>query len=107
MLPKQNRLRSADFKKLRRACVSSSPHFIMRIARGAHPAAGKVAAVVSVKVAQTAVGRNLLRRRIYETVRSRLSFFGGAQMVIQAKQGASALSFKELQDELSSLVQRI
>lgn len=89
------------------ARVSSSPHFVIRITRSARPAAGKVAAVVSVKVAKTAVKRNLLRRRIYETVRSHLSFLRGAQIVIQAKQGAPALSFKELQGELSSLVQRI
>lgn len=89
------------------ARVLSSPHFLVRIARDIEPVGFRAAAVVSARVSRAAVERNLLRRRIYACLRPFLVFLQDARLVIQAKQGAAALSFKELQSELSELLRRI
>ena len=116
MLPKQNRLRSSDFKKLRGASVFHSPHFFIRIVRSveagkgrqltAH-SLGRAAAVVSTAVAKKAVERNLLRRRIYAILRTHPALLLNGITIIQAKKGAAALSFKEVQSELSALFARV
>jgi len=116
MLPSKNRLRSADFKGLRGARVFHSPHFFIRIARGAEtgkglqPVArplGRAAAVVSSAVAKKAVQRNLLRRRIYAVLRGRPEMLRSGLTIIQAKKGAPALSFAQLQGELSAVFRRV
>ncbi len=106
MLAKGNRLRSADFKEARAARGFNSPHFLFRIQRNETDTEAKIAVVVSVRVARTAVQRNLLRRRIYEILRSALPSLRGRSAVITAKQGAPALSFQELEYELSALLEK-
>ena len=71
------------------------------------PAAAKVAAVVSAKVAGTAVARNLLRRRILSLLRKGILGKSGFLLVVTAKRGAPQLSFKELSRELSGLLTQV
>ena len=92
---------------MRGARAFHSPHFFVRIKNGASSEGVKVAAVVSARVEKKAVKRNLLRRRMYEALRSHLPTLCGSRLVITAKKGAPALSFKELQSELSALLARI
>jgi ribonuclease P protein component len=107
MLSKSNRLHSVDFKLMRGTRAVHSPHLFARIARNAESEDGRAAAVVSSAVAKKAVTRNLLRRRIYEALRPHLPLPSGSRLAITAKKGAPALSFKELQSELSLLLARI
>ena len=112
MLPSKNRLRSADFKGLRGARVFHSPHFFIRIARGAESERelrppGRAAAVVSSAVAKKAVQRNLLRRRIYAVLHAHPNMLRSGVTIIQAKKGAPVLSFAQLQEELSAIFPRI
>ena len=91
---------------MRSARTIHAPHFFARIARSAESEDGRAAAVVSSAVAKKAVTRNLLRRRIYEALRPRLPLLSGSRLAITAKKGAPALSFAELQSELSALLAR-
>lgn len=102
MLPKAHRLRSADFKRLRGAPTFHSPHFLLRVKEVG--GAVKAAAVVSVKTGGGASARNLLRRRIYTALAGRVRRGAGFFLTITAKTGASTLSFKELNRELSGLL---
>lgn len=104
MLPKAHRLRSADFKRLRGARVFSSPYFLLRVKEAASTA--KAAAVVSAKAGGGAAARNLLRRRIYAVLAGRVRGGEGFFLTITAKGGAEALSFEELQRELSGLLEK-
>ena len=92
---------------MRAARAFHSLHFFVRIKNGAGSEGVKVAAVVSARVEKKAVKRNLLRRRMYEALRPRLPLLSGSRLVITAKKGAPALSFKELQSEISELLRRI
>ena len=65
------------------------------------------AAVVSSALAKKAVQRNFLRRRIYAILRAHPEMFLNRLTIIQAKKGAPALSFAQLQEELSAIFPRI
>ena len=103
MLPKAQRLTSADFTQFRGSRSSHSPHFILRVVRAGSETVTKVAAVVSTKVAKSAVARNLLRRRIYAVLAGSPTHLRGRLITITAKAGASDLSFAELKSELAAL----
>ncbi len=103
MLPQKNRLSSSDFKQRRSSRSFHSPHFQLRIGALAPDAPSQASAVVSLKVAATAVARNLVRRRVYAvldaSVRGKMGFF----ITITAKSGAAALPFAALEHELTTL----
>jgi len=63
------------------------------------------AAVVSKKVAKTAVKRNLLRRRIFAILRAFTKESGTrGSFIVYAKKESAAQTFAELRDELSALL---
>lgn len=66
----------------------------------------RVAVVVSKKVHKSAVGRNRMRRRIYEVIRHELPSFRGAQDVVIIVTNAEviAMPFEELKATLTSLL---
>ena len=103
MLPKAQRLTSADFTRFRGSRSFHAAHFSMRVVRTASEAETKAAAVVSTKVAKSAVARNLLRRRIYAVLAVSLTSLRGLLVTITAKAGAPDLSFAELKSELAAL----
>lgn len=103
MLPHAQRLKSADFTRFRGSRAFHSPHFSVRVVRAASEAETKAAAVVSTKVAKSAVARNLLRRRIYAMLAKSLLSLRGRLITITARAGAPDLSFAELKDELAAL----
>ena len=103
MLPQKHRLSSSDFKSRRSSRSFHSPHFQARVGTLSPDAAAQASAVISLKVAATAVARNLLRRRVYAvldgSVRGKTGFF----ITITAKSGAPSLSFSSLEHELTTL----
>ncbi len=107
MLPQKNRLSSSDFKRRRSSRSFHSTHFQARVGALPAGATAQAAAVVSLKVATTAVARNLLRRRVYAVldgfVRGKTGFF----ITITLKQGAPALSFAALEHELTALLKSV
>lgn len=106
MLPKSKRLRTIDFKGFRGTRTLHTPHFFLRY--GAAPGGAKAAAVVSLATARTAVSRNLLRRRIYATVAQWVKNNGvRAHLVVNAKKGADALSFADIEHELRQALQKV
>lgn len=106
MLPKKNRLRSADFKKMRGGKIAHSSHFFARIIRAADFRETKAAAAVSYAVARSAVARNLLRRRIYAVIETP-GLGAGFWVAVTAKKSAAELSFAELNEELCGLLRNL
>lgn len=100
MLPKSKRLKTADFKALRRAKTFHTGHLFLRTV----PApTWRVAAVVSTAVSPSAVRRNALRRRIYDAVRRSIqNREPNALIAISAKKGAETLRADQLKEELDS-----
>ncbi len=104
MLKKNNRITTAEFKKLGKPIrVLHTAFFSVRL----HTIANmqpKFAIVVSKKVAQTAVERNLLRRRLYELFgKNAGDSSGGIAVVVFVKKEAIKATFRELKDSFSTL----
>ncbi len=104
MLPKSQRLRTSDFKEFRGSSVFHTPHFLLRVKKGA--ASFRAAAVVSAAVAKKAVERNLLRRRVYAILERLPPPLPTLLLTVTAKKGASALSFAAIRDELAPVLQK-
>jgi len=105
VLPKSKRLKTADFKALRKARTFHTAHLFVR---AVPTVACRVAAVVSTAVTPSAVIRNTLRRRIYSAAASNLK--GGAPralIAVSAKKGAEKLTLDELARELDTALLKI
>ncbi|MFC1749810.1 ribonuclease P protein component [Pseudomonadota bacterium] len=64
--------------------------------------------IVSSKVDAKAVKRNLLRRRIYETIRLNKEILSAAcDIIIIAKKGATEIKFEELTQEITKSLKKI
>lgn len=65
----------------------------------------KYAVVVSKKIEPTAVGRNRIRRRLYELLKERLAHFPeGSAAVIFAKKEAVGAPFEELKSTVEKIL---
>ncbi len=104
MLPKEHRLAVSDFKGLKSTRSAVSPHLQLRFGQLPPESPAKAAAVVSTKVAKSAVARNLLRRRVYAVLDAHLRGKRGFFITITARSGAAALSFAILEHELGTLL---
>lgn len=102
MLPKQKRIPRDSFGRiLSLGLLQNSPHFLLRTISA--PKEG-YAALVSKKVAQSAVDRNRVRRRVYAVIRVLLpQIKKTSHTVISAKQGANKITFAVLQSEIEEL----
>lgn len=80
-----------------------SAHF--SISYGASPTLAGGAVVVPKKVAKKSVDRHALKRRMREVIRPYLS--KNLTLITYAKPGAPALTYQELQKELSVLIEGI
>ncbi|MDQ2933285.1 MAG: ribonuclease P protein component [bacterium] len=103
MLSHIQRLNVAKFNAvLEKGRVSHSSLFLIRILRGQSDL--RVAAVTPKKVSKTAVGRNYMRRKIYESVRPMLSSMAkNTHILIFAKPAAVDVKQKDLVEDLKSL----
>lgn len=74
MLHRIHRLTTAQFDEImKRGRVTHSPLFTVRACEFPGSGPSRIGAVAPAKIAKTAVSRNALRRKIYESVRSLLS----------------------------------
>ncbi len=102
MLPKRNRLKTEDFKDMRKMRTMHAPHFFLRIGP-LSSAENKAAVIVGSSTYKKAVDRNLLRRRMYHVLKKHFPLLKGVTTVT-FKKGALDLSFRELEAELLTLL---
>lgn len=102
MLPRRARLSREGFDSLAKARRFSTRHFSLSVEENG-PFSG-VGVVVPKKVARFAVGRHLLKRRIY----SILADFQNSSraLAVFVRPGSNALSFEELKQELLELLEQ-
>lgn len=102
MLPRRSRLSRVTFPGGRTGSRAASPHFSI-LWGGAK--SGGAAAVVSKKVARRSVDRHLLKRRMLAVIRPFAA--EGRFLVVYARAGSPSLTYKALQEELSTLLIRV
>ena len=104
MLPKTKRLRTEDFKDLRKARTLHAQHLFIRVTKLAETslsmAAGRAAVIVAASTYKKAVDRNLLRRRMYHAIAKHPTLLQGSSFTVTLKKGALACSARELEQEL-------
>lgn len=107
MIPKLNRINREDFEKiLKKGRLQNSGLFSLRFLENPYNTTN-IGVVVSKKVAKTAVSRNKIRRRAYSLVQKYLKplkppYF----LAFFAKKGAEKAAFKEVEAEISDLLQK-
>lgn len=82
----------------------SSKHFALFVVKSKYPNY-KIGYSISKKVGK-AHERNLLKRRLRELVRTRMLCQNGHNYILQAKIGASELSYCEIENELKRIFDR-
>lgn len=105
MIPRRLRLSRKDFESVtsgKSLVRATSSHFA--ISYGPAEAAGGCGVVVSKKVERSSVKRHLLKRRMREVLRNFCS--KDRILIVYARPGAQTLSFEELNQELSELIER-
>lgn len=105
MLPKSKRISKGSFKTISlQSKVFHSPHFTLRSTTS--PVEG-FAVLVSKKVAQQAVLRNKIRRRVYSFITTiSPDIKKPAKNIISAKHGAGLLSFEVQKEEILELFKK-
>jgi ribonuclease P protein component len=84
-----------------------SPHLSLRVVDSEAKDPSRVAFVVSVKVAKTAVARNKLKRQArYIVNKHHISQSRGKITIVYFKPGASKASFSSLESELTLLLKQ-
>ena len=107
MLPQGRRITRQLFPTdLRQGQVFHSIHLSLRVLQGA-PTNARISVVVSKKTAKLAVDRHLIKRRVYESVRAfeKTAKLSAGSYVFFAKKDAHTISFKELREEVGTLLQ--
>ena len=79
-------------------------HFVLFIVKSRYPNY-KIGYAISKKIGK-AWKRNLLRRRLKEIVRLNMLTENGKNYILQAKEGAGDIEFKELEREVISLFEK-
>ena len=104
MLPSSKRLTAHDVKDImEKGRVAHSPLFLLRYIPNAG-APTKVAAIAPVKVVKTAVGRNKLKRKVYEVVRKLYPrIIPGFKIALLAKSPAITSSVATIEADLKDL----
>ncbi|HXK40463.1 MAG TPA: ribonuclease P protein component [Candidatus Paceibacterota bacterium] len=103
MLPKRRRLTRHNFpSRSRTGSVFHTKHLTLRVTPSS-VSGFRVSVVVSKKTARRAVDRNLVKRRVYDSV-ARSPESPSASYVFFAKAGASVIPFRELNEEVGELL---
>jgi ribonuclease P protein component len=99
MLKKGKRLSRTAFASVAGGKRATSAHFSITAARSGE---GRAAAVVSKKVAKSAVARHRLKRRILSVLAPTL--LPGHSFIVYARAGSPTLPFGALKQELETLL---
>lgn len=110
MLPKSQRLTTEQVSAvIKNGKPFHSPFFTLRVVLGQDK--GGFAAIMSKKIAKTAVSRNLARRRVYEALKA--NGIGspntpetGAQTIILCKDSVTGASLEALTNDLKTLLKK-
>lgn len=102
MLPRRLRV-SRERMSLPFPSRAASPHFSLSLGPAPHGDGG-CSAVVSKKVARLSTGRHLLKRRMLMVLRPWCD--PSRVIVVYARAGSGALSYRALADELEALLAR-
>lgn len=110
MLRGKNRIAKTFFKNFPRESRNfSTPLFTLRVAKSASPEEGRVAVIVSKKVAHSAVERNRIRRRVYGFIETAwlkktagfLFFYYPKKEILKSKPRDIANSLREVFEAVS------
>jgi len=116
MLPKKRRLTTALFDQVfKSGKVQHGEYFWVRslvlpapISTLKSPNVSKFAVAVSKKVAPTAVARNAIKRKIYETIKKTVSIDQtGLGVIVGVKKDISSLSSAQFETDLSVLLKKV
>jgi ribonuclease P protein component len=103
MLPSSQRLSSRQFDLvMKKGRIIRSPIFLIRLLKVEEKS--RVSAVVPKKVCKTAVGRNKIRRQMYEAVQPFFSsLVQGYHIALFANDKAKEIDFADLSKEVKDL----
>ena len=111
MLPRKNRVKRKQFEALlKESFLRHIPYFSMRSKRNNASLPFSFAVVVSKKVIKTAVGRNLIKRRvraIVEELHHARKEEWNTSIVLFLKKEGTTLSFKELKLQIQDVFRKI
>lgn len=108
MIPKKNRITSFFFRFLTQGRVYHSPIFSLKVIPSKEGEEFHVAVVVSKKVAQKAVERNLLKRRFLSVVQNNKNLCKkGFFYVFYVKKETQTATFSDIEREISQLLRFI
>ena len=107
MLPKQNRLKKATFKKvLKRGKRIHSPYFVIVYLDCREINKPQVGIIASTKVGK-ATKRNRIKRQIGEIIRIELARIPpSAQIIVICKPPITSLPYKQLQEQLLAALKK-
>ena len=82
-----------------------SRSIILKTVANPHRKNSRVAVVISKKILKSAVGRNLIRRRVYEHIRSRMPYINGVHdiVIIVASGELLTTPYQDVVDQLNQL----
>lgn len=105
MIPKKNRITSFFFRFLTQGRVYHSPIFSLKVVPNKEDEEFHVAVVVSKKVAQKAVERNLLKRRFLSVVQNNKNLCKkGFFYVFYVKKEIQTSEFSSIEKEVSRVL---
>lgn len=108
MLPKNRRLDKSLFNEvIKKGRSIHSKNISVSILKGSEIEDSRFAFVVSKKVAKKAVNRNLMKRRGYSVLKNlSKEIKKGFLVVFFFKKGSESLTFKEIEDEIATLLKK-
>lgn len=108
MVPKKNRLNSLFFKNLfRKGTIIESPSFSLKYTKENKEDFG-ISVIISKKVAQKAVERNLLKRRFLSLVLQQKNLLiSGFSYIFYLKKDIHSRSQEQINQEIKDILQKI
>ncbi|MFM6980344.1 MAG: ribonuclease P protein component [Micrococcales bacterium] len=108
MLARENRLTAAaDFKAaIKTGRKQTTSNLVIYLKRVEVSTSARFGFLVS-KLVGNAVKRNLVKRRLREIMRTKLSSFDSSLVVVRALPGAAELSFSELSEQVETALVKL
>lgn len=105
MLPTNRRINKASFKDNLKGVVFHNQSLYLKLVNQIDLKSNQFAVIIPKKVKKTAVGRNLLKRRIFAVIQNNLKNIKNSfQYYFYIKKDLSSLSFSDLTNEVLDLL---